>query len=110
MDGIVKRLGVSVDKILEAAGDQFTHEARSRSPIKTGRLMASIGHKTSGEGIWDKVPAGLRVGTNVVYAAVQEFREDFYHASGQAHFMRDGAMATAEKMQDISVKELRWMR
>jgi len=94
-----------ISSSLTAAGLKFEAEAKIRCPVDTGRLRASIGHGK--EGIWNMKKNQLEIGTNVEYAAVQEFNEALSHRVGQAHYMRDALREVENQFPNIISKGLR---
>jgi len=94
-------LGRSVKDLLNTAALSLEREAKSLSPVDTGRLRSSITHSISG----DPIPLWAKVGTNVEYAEYVEYGTSKW--SGKA-FMRpaleklkgriDGLLKKAGKM------------
>lgn len=56
--------------VMQLLALRVEREARKRAPVDTGRLRASITHRVRAEGATRVV---AEVGTNVEYAAAQEF-------------------------------------
>ena len=69
---------------LDSIGETAEGYAKEDCPVDTGNLRNSIAHMTDDtEG-----SMAVYIGTNVVYAPVQEFK-DLRHTSGKSHFLRD---------------------
>lgn len=89
--------------------------AKDNCPVDTGRLRNSItyatkttrsvGNDNSGAHATNEDIKILRtpeenavyIGTNVVYAAKQEYGDSFKHTTGRAHFLRDAATTHGEE-------------
>ena len=83
--------------------------AKKDCPVDTGRLRNSITYATATTRSSGNDSAGAQataedtklmskpeedavyIGTNVVYAAKQEYGDSFHHTVGKAHFLRDAA-------------------
>lgn len=78
---------------LKAVGMQAESHAKAGCPVDTGRLRNSITHVEDSNKVI--------IGTNVEYAAKQEYG-DFSHSVGGAHYLRNAAADhTSEYMQLI---------
>lgn len=77
---IAKVMGQS-ELVLKVIGNKMVDYAQGESPVDTSTLKNSIA--------FDSDSKHVRVGSNVVYAARQEFGENYHHEVGKAHFLRD---------------------
>ena len=77
---IAKVMGQS-ELVLKVIGNKMVDYAQSESPVDTSNLKNSIA--------FDSDSKSARVGSNVVYAARQEFEEGYHHKVGKAHYLRD---------------------
>lgn len=88
--------------------------AKDNCPVDTGRLRNSITWATAAQygqysyrddkgnqynGVSGKPDddSAVYIGTNVVYAAAQEYGDSFHHTTGRAHFLRDAATTHGEE-------------
>ena len=85
--------------------------AKKDCPVDTGRLRNSITYATAKERSYGATPAtaddtklmskpeedAVYIGTNVVYAARQEYGDSFKHTTGKAHFLRDAASTHSDE-------------
>lgn len=80
---------------LEAIGGQAEFYAKQDCPVDTGRLRNSISHAADEDYAY--------IGTNVEYAAAQEYGVNFKHENGgKAHFLRDAASTHGEEYKSIT--------
>lgn len=91
---ILDRVEKAKADILEAWGNITETEAKTLTPVDTGRLRNSITHKRDGDYIV--------VGTAVEYSPKVEFDEYVRHRVGQAHYLRDGVIRTSEERQEMA--------
>lgn len=84
----------NLPKALEAIGHECEGYAKANCPVDTGALRNSITNEVR---IMDKA---VYVGTNVVYAARQEFG-DYHHTVGKKHYLRDAAANHADHYKQI---------
>ena len=67
--------------VLKVIGQKMVDYAQGEAPVDTSNLKNSIS--------FDSDSKSARVGSNVVYAARQEFEESYHHKVGKAHYLRD---------------------
>ena len=84
--------GQALRAAMEGTAAVCAGEARSRAPVKSGRLRASIGYTVGEDGSGNLAAA---VGTDVPYAAAQEFGTA--RRPGK-HFLADGMAAGARSL------------
>lgn len=100
---------------LNAVGMLAEGYAKKDCPVDTGRLRNSITYATATTRSSGNDSAGAQataedmktlrtpeenavyIGTNVVYAAKQEYGDSFKHTTGRAHFLRDAATTHGEE-------------
>lgn len=90
----------AIYKALEMVGMECEKYAKGLCPVDTGRLRNSITHAVQSN------ETAVIVGTNVEYAPYVELKEK-HHKNGQAHFLRDSALAYQSKYADIIQKVLK---
>lgn len=81
--------------VLKMWGAEVETEAKELTPVNTGRLRNSITYKVQRH-------SNVLVGSGVSYAPNVEFNESVVHSNGQAHFLRDGILHTADKRNEIA--------
>ena len=81
-----------------SSGRRYSAASASAGAVGVGRVSGSMG--TSDE-------MSEYVGTNVEYGQYVEFRDSLHHTSGQAHFLRDGAMNHVDRLRSIAESTLR---
>lgn len=82
-DKLLAQVGKMAGVAMESIGQEMERYAKDDCPVDTGNLKGSISHESTNK---DAV-----VGSNVVYAARQEFGESYHHKVGKAHYLRDAA-------------------
>lgn len=122
MKEVSEELERAVIRGLKAIGEKAVTYASRDCPVDTGRLRASITYALpdgsqskpgreaeAGDAEMKGLPDDdtLVLGTNVVYAAPQEFNEKFIHKSGKAHFLRDSISTHGREYEDIMSASLK---
>lgn len=79
---VLKAMRSQVLVALKAIGNEAEGYAKDECPVDTGRLKNSIANKVVDDDY------EVQVGTNVEYAAKQEFG-DYHHKVGKKHYLRD---------------------
>jgi hypothetical protein len=104
---VVKVMQRQLQNGLLACGTIAEGYAKGDCPVDTGRLRNSINYAVknkSGQGEGRDIPnanpeeATVYIGSNVEYAAVQEYR-DMKHKVGKAHFLRDSVTTHVSEYQ-----------
>lgn len=97
-DSVLSAFREQIAKGLDAIGSTAEGYAKDNCPVDTGRLRNSIANAV--------VDNEVQIGTNVEYAAIQEFF-DMRHKTGQAHFLRDAATTHGNEYRAIMEAALR---
>lgn len=103
---VKKTLNSRLATAFEAIGAQAMTNAIKLVPVDTGRLKNSLAwatHENNGGGsdpLATPEEHSVYIGTNVEYAAVQEYG-DFNHTVGQKHYLRDAAANHVDDYIDI---------
>lgn len=103
---------------LIAMGAIVSDYAMEDCPVDTGRLRNSITYATANfQSSGNENPQLAQatkedmqqlskpeadyvyIGTNVIYAAKQEFGDSFHHTTGKAHFLRDAAQNHVQELK-----------
>ena len=118
-DEVLKALKENVGLGLEAIGVDAQGHAVRDCPVDTGRLRNSITYAINGkQGQANTEPKDLAnpedyevlaepedntvyIGTNVEYAAVQEYGDTIRHTSGKAHYLRDAIATHNDQYKEI---------
>lgn len=104
---VIKVMQRQLQNGLLACGTIAEGYAKGDCPVDTGRLRNSINYAVknkSGKGEGRDTPnanpeeATVYIGSNVEYAAVQEYR-DMKHKVGKAHFLRDAITTHGDEYQ-----------
>lgn len=90
----------AIYKALEMVGLECEKNAKKLCPVDTGRLRNSITHEVQSS------EKAVIVGSNVEYAPYVELKER-HHKNGEAHFLRNSALAYQSKYADIIQKVLK---
>lgn len=94
---VIKAKNDAIARALEAIGIQAEGDVAELAPVDTGRLRDSITHETHAE------EESVYVGTNVEYAAYQEYGT----SRMKAHpFLKPGIMNNLETYKEIAEKYL----
>lgn len=86
---------------LEAIGEKGEGYAKEDCPVDTGRLRASISHKSETNEL------AAYIGTNVEYAPYVEYNDQAHHITGKAHFLRDAAANHADEYRETMLAALK---
>ena len=81
-----------------SSGRRYSAASANAGSVGVGRVSGTMG--TSDE-------MSEYVGTNVEYGQYVEFRDALHHNTGQAHFLRDGAMNHVDRLKSIAEATLR---
>ena len=96
-DEIIRAKNEAIARALEAIGIQAEGDVAELAPVDTGRLRDSITHEV------DESEEAVYVGTNVEYAAYQEYGT----SRMKAHpFLKPGIMNNLETYKEIAEKYL----
>lgn len=115
-DEVLEELEKKVMLALAKIGTTVEGNAKKLCPVDTGRLKNSITWATedhygsydykdnNGKSWSDKSgkpveKQSVYIGTNVVYAARQEFGETYKHEEGHAHYLKNGATQDKDKLK-----------
>lgn len=79
-------------------GRRYSASSARAGSVGVGRVSGTMG---------DSNEMAEYVGTNVEYAAAQEFGDHFHHTTGQAHYLRDGATNHIDRLKKIAEAALR---
>ena len=118
----LKKVNEKIDDMLELWGIELEGAVKKLTPVDTGRLRNSVTHATKkdegnaftysdnqGKSYLDHFGQGIKertvaVGTNVEYAPAVEFNDQTRHATGQAHYIRDGVLSSKDALEAIARK------
>ena len=109
-DEVMDRTDFAIEKAMIQCGLKLERYAKELCPVDTGRLRNSINfatHGTQGTGAGTDKPHGspnkgmVCVGTNVEYAAYQEFGTSLHHESGQSPYLRPAVERHLSEYQKI---------
>ncbi len=78
---VIAKVTSQSELVLKVIGQKMVDYAQGEAPVDTSTLKKSIA--------FDSDSKRARVGSNVVYAARQEFEESYHHKVGKAHYLRD---------------------
>lgn len=89
-----------VNDWLEAIGLDAASTSASKAPVDTGRLKNSITYAVDNAGFV------VYIGTNVEYAAAQEFG-DYKHKVGQSHYLQYGCTEHLDQYKAMLEQKLK---
>lgn len=93
-DEIIRAMQVAMPPILETIGLVAENYSKRLCPVDTGRLRSSITHAV------DVNEKSVEIGTNVEYAATQEFG-DYTHRVGQSPYLRPAIADHIDQYKEI---------
>lgn len=93
-DGIIRAMQAALPPILETCGLVAENYSKRLCPVDTGRLRSSITHAV------DVNEQSVEIGTNVEYAAAQEFG-DYTHKVGQSPYLRPAIADHIDQYKEI---------
>lgn len=93
-DEIIRAMQAALPPILETCGLVAENYSKRLCPVDTGRLRSSITHAV------DMSEQSVEIGTNVEYAAAQEFG-DYTHKVGQSPYLRPAIADHIDQYKEI---------
>ena len=81
-----------------SSGQRYSASSAKAGSVGVGRVSGSMGGADE---------MAEYVGTNVEYAPYVEFRDALHHVTGQAHYLRDGAVNHIDRLQSIAQATLK---